>query len=186
MKNVSFPDAIRSRLSIVDGLAWGFIGFSMLTLVLLILPLLPSAALPAMLGVKAGSGGLTGGVAWLIERSTTVIGLLLVGATITLGLSIALLQRRHWARLAFIGLMSAGFIAVLGGVALTPLTFGFIADAANGGLGSEDPVGGLISMLAVLIMVSTALLILFAWASWKLVTPAVRTEFERTPNTAGG
>lgn len=186
MRNESLPYATRSRSSIVDGLAWGFIAFSILSLVLLVLFLLPNEALPTTLNVESGSGGLTGGVDWLIERSRAFTSLLLLGAGITLGLSIALLQRRRWARLAFIGLMGIGFIAVLGGVALTPLTFGFLADASVEVPSTENPVANLTGTLAVLIMISTALLILFAWASWKLVTPDVRTEFEPISDTQGG
>ncbi|MFQ3789854.1 hypothetical protein [Halomonas sp. A29] len=175
-----------SRSGAVTGLAWGFIAFSALVLALVTLPLLPGEALVASLGVEAGSGGLTGGVAWLIERSRTVAGLLMVGAAITLALSVALLQRRRWARPAFIGLVGAGFVGVLGGAALTPLTFGFMADAAGNMTGSEDPVAGLIGALALLILIATVLVVLFAWAGWKLTTPAVRAEFERTPIAAEG
>ncbi|MCE8023784.1 hypothetical protein [Billgrantia aerodenitrificans] len=170
-----------TRSAAVTGLAWGFIAFSTLTVALLTLPLLPGEALVASLGVETGSGGLTGGVAWLIERSNTVAGLLMVGAAVTLALSVALLQRRRWARPAFLGLMAAGFVGVLGGAALTPLTFGFMADAAGEMARYEDSVAGLIGALSVLIMLATALVVLFAWAGWKLTTPAVRAEFERTP-----
>ncbi|MGR2738817.1 hypothetical protein ACUY1T_10230 [Billgrantia sp. Q4P2] len=174
------------RSGAVTGLAWGFIAFSALVLALVTLPLLPGEALVASLGVEAGSGGLTGGVAWLIERSRTVAALLMIGAAITLALSVALLQRRRWARPSFVGLMSAGFVGVLGGAALTPLTFGFMADAAGNVASPEDPVAGLIGALALLIMIATMLVVLFAWAGWKLTTPAVRAEFERTPIAAVG
>lgn len=167
-----------TRSAAVSGLAWGFIAFSTLTVALLTLPLLPGDALVASLGVEAGSGGLTGGVAWMIERSRTVASLLMVGAAVTLALSVALLQRRRWARSAFLGLMAAGFVGVLGGAALTPLTFGFMADAAGEMASHEDSVAGLIGALSVLIMFATVLVVLFAWAGWKLTTPAVRAEFE--------
>ncbi|MCE8021835.1 hypothetical protein HOP51_17190 [Halomonas sp. MCCC 1A11036] len=173
-----------TRSAAVSGLAWGFIAFSALTVALLTLPLLPGEALVASLGVEAGSGGLTGGVAWLIERSNTLAGLLMAGAAVTLVLSVALLQRRRWARPAFLTLMAAGFVGVLGGAALTPLTFGFMADAAGNVAGPEDPVAGLIGALAVLILFATLLVVLFAWACWKLTTPAIRAEFERMPVAA--
>ena len=182
--STSLAPSVPPRSSAVTGLAWGFIAFSALTVALLTLPLLPGEALIASLGVEAGSGGLTGGVAWLIERSSTVAGLLMVGAAVTLALSVALLQRWRWARPAFIGLMAAGFVGVLGGAALTPLTFGVMADAAGNASGPETPVAGLIGALAVLILCATVLVVLFAWAGWKLTTPAVRAEFERTPVAA--
>ena len=181
MSNATLPQATRSRPSVVDGVAWGFIAFSVVTLALLILPLLPGEVFLASLSVEAGSGGLTDGVIWLFERSNTVTLLLMIGASITLGLSIALLRRHPWARQAFISLMGLGFVGVLGGAAITPLTFGLMADSAVDLAGNEDPVAGLTTALAILIMLSTALLVLFAWTSWKLVTPAVRSEFERTP-----
>ncbi|MCC5882760.1 MAG: hypothetical protein JJU25_09015 [Halomonas sp.] len=177
---------VPTRSPAVTGLAWGFIGFSALVLALVTLPLLPGDALVASLGVETGSGGLTGGVAWLVERSRTVASLLMVGAAITLALSVALLQRRRWARPAFIALVGAGFVGVLGGAALTPLTFGFMADAAGEMASHEDSVAGLIGALSVLIMFATVLVVLFAWAGWKLTTPAVRAEFERTPIAAEG
>lgn len=177
---------VPTRSPAVTGLAWGFIGFSALVLALVTLPLLPGDALVASLGVETGSGGLTGGVAWLVERSRTVASLLMVGAAITLALSVALLQRRRWARPAFIALVGAGFVGVLGGAALTPLTFGFMADAAGEMASHEDSVAGLIGALSVLIMFATVLVVLFAWAGWKLTTPAVRAEFERMPIAAEG
>jgi hypothetical protein len=182
---VSLDPRLPPRSSAVTGLAWGFIAFSTLTAALLTLPLLPGEAVVASLGVEPGSGGLTGGAAWLIERSNTFASLLMVGAAVTLVLSVALLQRRRWARPAFLGLMAAGFVGVLGGAALTPLTFGFMADAGNMA-STEDSVTGLIGALSVLIMVATVLVVLFAWAGWKLTTPAVRAEFERMPVAAEG
>ncbi|MFY0989211.1 hypothetical protein [Halomonas sp. C05BenzN] len=166
----------------VTGLAWGFILFSAATLALLMLPLAPGDTLAATLGVQAGSGGLTGGVAWLAERGTRVAGLLMVGALATLVLAVALLQRRRWARRAFVGLMALGFVGVLGGAALTPLTFGLLPENASvEAVNPDDPVAGLVGMLGLLILVATLLTALFAWAGWKLTTPAVRAEFAGTP-----
>lgn len=136
----------------------------------------------ASLGVEAGSGGLTGGVAWLIERSATLAALLITGALVTLVLAIALLQRRRWARPAFVGLMLAGFVGVFGAAALTPMTFGLLPEAATTeAVNPGNPVAGLVGALSLLIMMATALVALFAWAGWKLTTPAVRAEFDRTP-----
>ncbi|WP_445156551.1 hypothetical protein [Halomonas sp. E14] len=181
---ISLTPAVPARSAAVTGLAWVFIGFSGLIMSLVTLPLLPGEALVASLGVETGSGGLTGGVAWLIESSRTLASLLLLGAAITLALSVALLQRRRWARRAFVTLMAAGFVGVLGGAALTPLTFGFMAEAADSMAGLEDPVAGLIGALAVLILFATVSVVLFAWAIWKLTTPDVRAEFDRTPVAA--
>ena len=166
----------------VTGIALGFIAFSLLILSLMTLPLLPGDAIVASLGVEAGSGGLTGGVAWLVERSGGLAVLMMIGSLATLGLALALLLRRPWARPAFVGLMSAGFVGVFGAAALTPMTFGFLPDAAiTEAVNPGNPVAGLVGALSLLIMVATALVALFAWAGWKLTTPAVRAEFDRTP-----
>jgi len=163
----------RSRA--VSGIDWGFILFSTLVAALLGLSLLPGAPLTALLPVDPGSGGLTGGVAWLLARSQWLAGLLLAGALLTLVLATALLRRRPWARGAFLALLSVGFIAVLGGAALTPLTFSLLPQSATSGTPGTELTG----MLGVLIVIATLLAVLFAWAGWRLVTPAVRAEFAR-------
>ncbi|RCV88986.1 hypothetical protein DU505_12765 [Billgrantia montanilacus] len=170
------------RSAAVSGIAWGFIAFSLLILALMTLPLLPGDAMVASLGVEAGSGGLTGGVAWLVERSGGLAVLMMIGSLATLALAVALLQRRTWARPAFVGLMVAGFVGVFGAAALTPMTFGFLPDAATAdAVNPANPVAGLIGALGLLILAATVLVALFAWAGWKLTTPAVRAEFDRTP-----
>ncbi|RDB44364.1 hypothetical protein DU490_03345 [Halomonas sp. DQ26W] len=171
-----------SRSAAVSGIAWCFIVFSLLVMALVTLPLMPGDAMVASLGVEAGSGGLTGGVAWLIERSSLLAILMMIGSLATLVLAVALLQRRAWARPAFVGLMVAGFVGVFGAAALTPMTFGFLPDAATAdAVNPTNPVAGLVGALALLILAATTLVALFAWAGWKLTTPAVRAEFDRTP-----
>lgn len=183
----SHPPSSAPRSPAVTGLAWGFILFSLATLLLVLLSHAPGDALSATLGADAGSGGLTGGVAWMIERSARVASLLMLGALITLGLAVALLRRLAWARRAFIALMIAGFVGVLGGAALTPLTFSLLPDAATTeAVNVEDPVAGLVGLLGGLILIATLLTALFAWAGWKLTTPAVRAEFEHAPVPAEG
>ena len=83
--------------------------------------------------------------------------------------------------------MIAGFVGVLGGAALTPLTFSLLPDAATTeAVNVEDPVAGLVGLLGGLILIATLLTALFAWAGWKLTTPAVRAEFEHAPVPAEG
>lgn len=164
----------------VSGIAWGFIACSGLTLALL--PLLSGETLAARLGVEAGSGGLTGGVAWLIARGDALAPLLATGALATLCVAVALLRRRSWARRAFVILMGLGVIGVLGGAALTPLTFGLLPDAASGAAAPDaspdaSPMAELVVVLGLTIVIATLLLVLFAWSGWRLTTPAARAEF---------
>ncbi|TFH87711.1 hypothetical protein EQG41_06440 [Billgrantia azerbaijanica] len=169
------PPAVATRSRAVSGIAWGFILFATLVAGLLGLLLLPGEPLTAMLAVEPGSGGLTGGVAWLLARSRMLTGLLLAGALLTLILAIALLRRRPWARGAFLALLALGFVAVLGAAALTPLTFSLLPESATSGTPGTELTG----MLGTLIVIATLLAVLFAWAGWRLATPAVRAEFDR-------
>lgn len=170
------PGAPRSAA--VSGIAWGFIACSGLTLALVLLPLLSGETLAARLGVEAGSGGLTGGVAWLIARGDALALLLATGALATLCVAVALLRRHPWARLAFVILMGLGVIGVLGGAALTPLTFGLLPDAATGAAPPDAaPMTELVVVLGLTIVIATLLLVLFAWSGWRLTTPAARAEF---------
>lgn len=163
----------------VTGLGWCFILLSLTTLLLLILPL-PGTTLTAVLNTGPGSGGLTGGAAWLAERSAHGVAVLMLGALVTLFLSVALLRRRPWARRAFIALMAVGFVSILGGVALIQLTFGLLPGVAVAEAAViEESMTGLIALLAGLTLAGTVFSVLFAWAGWRLTTPVVRAEFER-------
>ncbi|WP_163557741.1 hypothetical protein [Halomonas sp. NO4] len=180
MNASTLTPVLPGRSIAITGIAWGFIAFAALTIALLGLALLPGDRLAVLLAVEPGSGGLTGGVAWLLERSQALAGLLLAGALLTLGLAIALLQRRSWARRAFLILLAAGFVAVLGGAALTPLTFSLLPETAtSAAVTSGTPGAGLTGMLGALIMLATLLAALFAWAGWKLSSEAACHEFQR-------
>ena len=87
---------------------------------------------------------------------------------------------RRWARADTATRVTRSVALILAAAAALTAT-GFMADAAGEMARYEDSVAGLIGALSVLIMVATALVVLFAWAGWKLTTPAVRAEFERTP-----
>ncbi|SDI97306.1 hypothetical protein [Billgrantia gudaonensis] len=169
-----------TRSFAVTTIAWGFIAFAAVTIVLLGLALLPGERLPLVLTAEPGSGGLTGGVAWLLERSQALAALLLAGAVLTLWLAIALLQRRAWARRAFLILLATGFVAVLGGAALTPLTFSLLPEAAtSAAVDRSAPTAGLTGTLSAIILLATLLAALFAWAGWKLGSTTVRREFRQ-------
>ncbi|MGM0701679.1 MAG: hypothetical protein ACQEUG_04660 [Pseudomonadota bacterium] len=171
---------LTARSTAVTAIAWGFIAFAVMTIALLGLALLPGDRLALVLAVEPGSGGLTGGVAWLLERSQALAGLLLAGALLTLWLAIALLQRRPWARRAFLALLATGFVAVLGGAALTPLTFSLLPEAAtSAAVDRSAPTAGLTGTLSAIILIATLLAVLFAWAGWKLGSATVRHEFRR-------
>lgn len=180
------PEPARGRSGAVTGLAWVFILASVATLVFVGARLL-SGEVPSVAIADRGAGGLIAGVAWVLERGHALMGLLMAGGLLTLWLAVALLRRRHWARRAFLALMALGFVATVGGAAVTPLAFALLPDeAAAAAVDPDQPMAGLVGLLGALIITATALTALFSWVAWKLTRPAVRAEFESNPVEAEG
>ena len=171
---------------VVNSLSWLFIAAGSITAVILMGWLfvpqfsVPSGEMAATIAQERGSGGLMAAAYWVMSNSAWFLGMLLIGSLVTVWAATALLKRHHWARQLFVGLMSLGFVAVIGGVALTPLAFGFLAEAALPEVQQGSPLGGMVGALALGIMGATVLAGIFGWVGWRLTTPAVRAEFEQT------
>lgn len=170
---------------VVNALGWLFIAAGSITAVIILgwlfVPQFPVPAgdMAATVAQERGSGGLMAAAYWVMSNSVWFLGVLLIGSLVTVWAATALLKRHSWARQLFVGLMAFGFVAVIGGVALTPLAFGFLAEAALPEVQQGNPLGGMVGALSIGIMGATVLAGIFGWVGWKLTTPAVRAEFEQ-------
>ncbi len=184
MSRLSNPES-RAATHVVNTLSWLFIAVGSIAAVIILGWLfvpqfsIPAGEMAATVAQERGSGGLMAAAYWVMSNSVWFLGMLLVGSLVTVWAATALLKRQPWARQLFVGLMSFGFVAVIGGVALTPLAFGFLAEAALPEVQQGNPLGGMIGVLSIGIMGATVLVGIFGWVGWKLTTPAVRAEFEQ-------
>ena len=175
--------SVAGRNRFVTGLSWFFIvaGSFMAVMLLAILTMpqysLLFADMAAMLEPGRGTGGLTAGAHWLVEQRTWLLPGLLLVALATVAVAVALLQRRYWARQAFVGLMVCGFFGAFTVVALSPLVFTLLPDGRMPTTDSGDPLGGLVAIMASGIVGATLLAGLFGWAGWKLTSRPVREDF---------
>ncbi len=183
-RELSAGGPARHRSGLVTALAWFFIvsgsGIAVLVLAIMLVPQLslPLAEAAVALERDSGAGGLTGAAHWLlVNRSWLLMGLLL-GSASTVIAAVALLQRRRWARQAFLALMMSGFVATFAAVALAPMVFSLLPDATLPEVDTDNPLGGLVGILAIGIIGATLLAGLFGWVGWKLTSPPIRGEFD--------
>lgn len=170
-----------ARSGTVTALAWVFIAASLATLLLAGAGIVRGEIPSSGLGDR-GAGGLVAAATWLLERGRAVMGVLVAGGLLTFWLAVALLRRRSWARRAFLALMAFGFVATVGGAAITPLAFALLPDeSAAAGVDTVMPLPGMVGLLAGLIVTATVLTALFAWVAWTLTRPRVHAEFEGSP-----
>ena len=171
------------RNRFVTGLSWSFILVgSFVAVTLLAMLTMPQyslmfADLAAALEPGRGTGGLTAGAHWLVEQRTWLLPGLLLAALATVAVAVALLQRRYWARRAFVGLMVCGFFGAFTVVALSPLVFTLLPDGRMPTADGDNPLGGLVGIMATGIVGATMLAGLFGWAGWKLTSRPVRDDF---------
>ncbi|MCC5859856.1 MAG: hypothetical protein JJT90_16980 [Ectothiorhodospiraceae bacterium] len=175
--------AAREQTLFVTGLAWLFIVTGVATtVVLLAVAVVPQWSLAmaqaaAALEPGRGTGGLTAGAHWLAEQRAWLMAGLLLGAVVTTVAAVALLQRRRWARRLFVGLMVCGFCGTFVAMAMSSTVFSLVPDGATPTVDADNPLGGLIGLLALGIVGATALAGLFGWVGWKLTSPEIRAEF---------
>jgi hypothetical protein len=102
-------------------------------------------------------------------------------AVATLVAAIGLLRRRNWARVAFVGLMLLGVVWNLGGLWFQQQMFAaFPKPPGNAGpdFASEfETMANIVRVGSAVFAVAIAAL--FAWIAKRLMSPAIRAEFER-------
>ena len=117
----------------------------------------------------------------------------LVMCVLTLTASIGLLQRRNWARLAFIGILSIGILYNIAGLVLQqsmmssmtsqfPIDSVFKADSAFAGDSAFRATGQQFDQMmsavrSTILVMTIAFSALFAWIIAKLVSRPIREEF---------
>ncbi|WP_290649095.1 hypothetical protein [Aquisalimonas sp.] len=176
----------RAGNNLVSAVAVFFLGFAGLIILAVIAAFsLPQVSFPfadaaASLEGSRGTGGLTGGIEWLVSIRHWLAAAVVLGAALTASAAIALWQRRRWARQFFVGLLACGFIVMFVAVSISPLVFTLLPDDGLPAVNHENPLAGLIGILAAGIATATVLAGLFAWVGWKLTDPEIRAEFERT------
>ena len=98
---------------------------------------------------------------------------MLVIFAVTLVSAIALLKRKNWARIVFIGLMSLGIAYSLG----MPLLLPWFLDGMKGGPGGREFEAALPVIRVFTTAFSLGLAVLFVWIIRKLLSRPIRAEF---------
>jgi len=102
----------------------------------------------------------------------------LLVSLITLIISIGLLKRRNWARLAFISLMIAGILWNIAGIIIQQSIMADMPLPANAPAeyrAQAETMHTIITALSVVF--AGGAIVLFAWITWKLRSPAIAAEF---------
>lgn len=130
-----------------------------------------------MLGYLSSQNLLPADLLWLFQRLRTIMMSSFLFSLASLLISVALLQRREWARLAFIALIGVGMIGSAAGLYLQ-FKFYFAAKLSVAA-GSVAPLYAMSLGAHVLSAgLTVLLLVLSAWLIRRLQTPAVRAEFQ--------
>jgi hypothetical protein len=105
--------------------------------------------------------------------------LFLAFSATTLAASIALLRRRNWGRLLFVGLMVFGILWNLGGLALQFAMFGSMRQQFQAAPGAPDMGPFFIAMAVATVLFALGFSALFGWIAKRLLSPQVASEFAR-------
>lgn len=175
----------KSVASFVNGLAWSFIGLSALSLLLaavqylLFAHLLPMAPLRAALADAITLKLLPASALQLLAHLPGICIALFAVSLLTLLVSIALLQRRNWARITFAWIMIATALAHLAGL-LLPFYFSHDFSAALNAMppelhGMAVTVTRMLSAMSIVMGIAFGAA--FAWIAKRLFSAEIAREF---------
>ncbi|MFT4255466.1 MAG: hypothetical protein QM599_00635 [Pseudoxanthomonas sp.] len=170
--------AAASRSAFVTVMAWislamGALGVASGLMQALTLPLLrPETMLQPL---QQAGVELPPALLWMFAHLQALNLLSLLSSALFAWVSWGLLQRREWARLAFIAFLLLGALGGFAGAAL----FGHVIEWMNRQGGDIDPMLASMqrAMRAVLWVCALLVAALHGWIAWKLCQPAVRAEF---------
>lgn len=119
---------------------------------------------------------------WIVKLIFTNLQLYLGGfiviSVVTLIASVGLLQRRNWARRAFIGLMVLGIFWNIGSLVVQQLMFSEISFPGLRARGFSMDVETFLTVIQVFSVVqAVALSALFGWIIWRLTSKPIAAEF---------
>ena len=178
------PAAAKST-SFVNGLAWSFIVLGVLSTLLLAVQytlyahVIPMAPLRTAVADAINLQLLPPSALTLLQHLPNILIALLAASLLTLLVSIALLQRKNWARIAFAWIMIATALLHFAGL-LLPF---YIAHDVSNTINSMPPevrgvAGNMAKMLSVMSMVmGIAFGVAFAWIAKRLFSAEIAREF---------
>lgn len=184
------PVAVKSTF--VTVVAWVFIIFSGLSTFIsllqnLMVGLMPQQFLRDATADTTFAHMMPSGPRFMFAHLRLLVLLVLALCVLMLVSSIGLLRRRNWARLVFIGLLSAGILYNIAGLFLqqsmmSSFTASFPIDSTFGADSAAQQFGQqfhqmMAGMRVFIISITVAFCALFAWIIVKLLSPPIRAEF---------
>jgi hypothetical protein len=170
--------APKLRSQFVTALAWfSIVVAALMTVSSVLQNVMVNFVLPSNLfdPLTSGDAPLPGFAVFVLKHFKLFVFAYFLLSVALLGVSIGLLQRKNWARIAFIALLALGIATSVLPLLMSPSTFSAMPNID--GMDAE-----LVSEIATTVKgVVLALTILFAaihgWLIYKLCTPQIRAEF---------
>lgn len=181
-----------ARSSFVSVLAWIFIvmsGFSTLISILqniMINTFFPLDQMQATMHDANGRQAIPPAAEFMMSHFRLFFGVFLAVSAFTLATSIALLKRKNWARLVFIGLLGLGIVWNIGGLFIQQAMFSSMAlPPVKAPVEFQSTFKTMMTVMSVFsLVVAIAFSVLFGWIIKRLVSPEIRHEFEADPQSA--
>lgn len=175
------------QTSFVSGLAWSFIGLAGISLLLaplqyvLFSRVLPMDIVQEMMLDAIKQNLLPQSIVTIIDHIHMISVVLIFTSSLTLALSIALLKRKNWARVAFVWLMILAALVHFAGIFLPFYDLSGFSPAANA---IPPELRGIVkiikNMLSVVsIVMGIAFSGFFAWAAKRLLSAEIKREFTK-------